>query len=201
MTKFVTVQEAPCAEQFSFSEGSLVVLAVLFVAHAQVQQVANAQAQSAAQAPRFEVDPFWPKPLPNHWLLGNAIGVWADAQDNVWIVHRGIRHARRQRKRARDEVERLLRRRARRARVRSAGQLDQTLGWPRSGLRLAVVEPRHLRRPHRHGVDRRQRTRRLAHHEVHAGRQVRRAVRQAEREADAARTPRASRPSRQTAST
>jgi hypothetical protein len=51
--------------------------------------VANAQAQSAAQAPRFEVDPFWPKPLPNHWLLGNAIGVWADAQDNVWIVHRG----------------------------------------------------------------------------------------------------------------
>jgi hypothetical protein len=69
--------------------GFAVVLAVLFVAHAQVQQVANAQAQSAAQAPRFEVDPFWPKPLPNHWLLGNAIGVWADAQDNVWIVHRG----------------------------------------------------------------------------------------------------------------
>jgi len=39
--------------------------------------------------PRFEVDPFWPKPFPNHWLLGNTIGVWADDQDNVWIVHRG----------------------------------------------------------------------------------------------------------------
>ena len=64
-------------------------LAALFVAQSRVQQVANAQAQSAAQAPRFEVDPFWPRPLPNHWLLGNAIGVWADAQDQVWIVHRG----------------------------------------------------------------------------------------------------------------
>ncbi len=44
---------------------------------------------SAVQAPRFEVDPFWPKPLPNHWLLGSTIGVAVDAQDHVWIVHRG----------------------------------------------------------------------------------------------------------------
>src|SRR5687767_8258533 len=41
------------------------------------------------QAPRFEVDPFWPKPLPNHWLLGSAIGVSVDSRDHVWIVHRG----------------------------------------------------------------------------------------------------------------
>ena len=27
------------------------------------------------QAPMFEVDPLWPKPLPNHWLLGWTIGV------------------------------------------------------------------------------------------------------------------------------
>jgi hypothetical protein len=40
------------------------------------------------QAPRFEVDPFWPKPLPNKWLLGSVIGVWADEQDNIWIIHR-----------------------------------------------------------------------------------------------------------------
>ena len=39
-------------------------------------------------APRFEVDPLWPKPLPNHWVLGQAIGVDVDAQDHVWIVHR-----------------------------------------------------------------------------------------------------------------
>lgn len=40
------------------------------------------------QAPLFEVDPFWPKPLPNHWLIGMTIGVSVDAQDHVWIVHR-----------------------------------------------------------------------------------------------------------------
>jgi DNA-binding beta-propeller fold protein YncE len=39
-------------------------------------------------APRFEVDPFWPKPLPNHWILGSAIGVSVDSRDHVWIVHR-----------------------------------------------------------------------------------------------------------------
>ena len=39
-------------------------------------------------APRFEVDPFWPKPLPNHWILGSTIGVSVDAHDHVWIIHR-----------------------------------------------------------------------------------------------------------------
>lgn len=43
---------------------------------------------AGAQAPIFEVDPFWPKPLPNHWLIGMTIGVSVDAQDHVWIVHR-----------------------------------------------------------------------------------------------------------------
>jgi hypothetical protein len=45
--------------------------------------------QGGIEAPRFEVDPFWPKPLPNHWVLGQAIGVYVDEQDVVWIVHRG----------------------------------------------------------------------------------------------------------------
>src|SRR4030095_10613881 len=31
----------------------------------------------------------WPKPLPNHWLLGSVTGVAVDAQDNVWILHQG----------------------------------------------------------------------------------------------------------------
>jgi DNA-binding beta-propeller fold protein YncE len=45
--------------------------------------------QGGVQAPRFEVDPFWPKPLPNHWVLGQTIGVWVDDQDLVWIINRG----------------------------------------------------------------------------------------------------------------
>ena len=36
----------------------------------------------------FQVDPFWPKPLPEGWLLGNVVGVATDAGDNVSIIHR-----------------------------------------------------------------------------------------------------------------
>jgi DNA-binding beta-propeller fold protein YncE len=39
--------------------------------------------------PTFQVDPLWPKPLPNHWLLGSVTGVAVDAQDHIWVVHRG----------------------------------------------------------------------------------------------------------------
>jgi hypothetical protein len=49
----------------------------------------TAQTRGAVQAPIFEVDPFWPKPLPNHWVLGASVGVWVDAQDHVWMIHRG----------------------------------------------------------------------------------------------------------------
>src|SRR4051812_44115160 len=38
--------------------------------------------------PQFQVDPFWPKPLPNHWIVGAVVGVDVDAHDHVWIVHR-----------------------------------------------------------------------------------------------------------------
>jgi DNA-binding beta-propeller fold protein YncE len=43
---------------------------------------------AAGQAPMFEVDPFWPKPLPNHWILGSTIGLAVDSRDHVYIVHR-----------------------------------------------------------------------------------------------------------------
>jgi DNA-binding beta-propeller fold protein YncE len=60
----------------------------LGVGQAFLQRQAEAQGESV-QAPRFEVDPLWPKPLPNNWLLGWTIGVWVDEQDYVWIIHRG----------------------------------------------------------------------------------------------------------------
>ena len=50
--------------------------------------VAAQNGGGTVRAPRFEVDPFWPKPLPNHWLLGSTIGVWVDERDHVWIIHR-----------------------------------------------------------------------------------------------------------------
>jgi DNA-binding beta-propeller fold protein YncE len=53
-----------------------------------LQNVASAQ-PAMVEVPMFEVDPLWPKPIPNEGLLGMTIGVSIDAQDNVWIVHRG----------------------------------------------------------------------------------------------------------------
>ncbi|MDP2956928.1 MAG: hypothetical protein Q8N53_10955 [Longimicrobiales bacterium] len=53
-------------------------------------EVADAAAPGTpGMAPRFEVDPLWPKPLPNHWVLGSTIGVSVDSRDHVWIIHRG----------------------------------------------------------------------------------------------------------------
>lgn len=66
----------------------LALLAVLAVAQGWLEQRAAAQARGAVQAPRFEVDPTFPKPLPNGWYQGQSIGVWVDSQDHVWIVHR-----------------------------------------------------------------------------------------------------------------
>jgi DNA-binding beta-propeller fold protein YncE len=54
----------------------------------QREVVAQTNGGGMVRAPRFEVDPFWPKPLPNHWLLGAAIGVWVDERDHIWIIHR-----------------------------------------------------------------------------------------------------------------
>jgi hypothetical protein len=43
---------------------------------------------SADAVPVFKVDPFWPKPLPDDWLLGQVSGVDVDSRDHVWIIHR-----------------------------------------------------------------------------------------------------------------
>ena len=43
---------------------------------------------ATGEVPLFEVDPLWPKPLPNHWLLGSAIGVGVDSRDHVFVIHR-----------------------------------------------------------------------------------------------------------------
>ena len=72
-----------------FIGAALAALIVAFgVGQSVLQNKADAQGRTV-QAPMFEVDPLWPKPLPNHWLLGWTIGVWVDEQDHIWIIHRG----------------------------------------------------------------------------------------------------------------
>jgi DNA-binding beta-propeller fold protein YncE len=67
----------------------IALVAALGIAQQQLERTASAQSKAAVQAPRFEVDPMWPKPMPNHWLLGNTIGVGIDSRDHVYIIHRG----------------------------------------------------------------------------------------------------------------
>ena len=65
-------------------------LAVALAAGQAVLAATEADAGTqTVEAPRFEVDPLWPKPLPNHWVLGSVIGVGIDSRDHVFIVHRG----------------------------------------------------------------------------------------------------------------
>jgi DNA-binding beta-propeller fold protein YncE len=63
-------------------------IVTLGIGQAVLQQEADAQGSSVT-APLYEVDPLWPKPLPNNWLLGWTIGTWVDEQDHVWVIHRG----------------------------------------------------------------------------------------------------------------
>src|SRR5258707_5216209 len=63
------------------------VLFTLAVGSSVLQKRAAVEA-AGVQAPRFEVDPMWPKPLPNHWVMGAVIGVAADSNDHIWIIHR-----------------------------------------------------------------------------------------------------------------
>ena len=73
------------------SNKTLVVLGlgVAVVALGAAQAKLGAADRQLVQAPRFEVDPVWPKPLPNHWILGSVIGVGIDSKDHVFIIHRG----------------------------------------------------------------------------------------------------------------
>lgn len=65
----------------------VVALVALGVGQSKLQQPSVAQANDV-MAPHFQVDPFWPKPLPNHWVMGRSIGVDVDERDHVFVVHR-----------------------------------------------------------------------------------------------------------------
>src|SRR5262245_21832658 len=68
----------------------LALLVALGTGQGLLEKRAEAQAKSGdkVQVPRFEVDPTFPKPLPNGWYQGMSIGVAVDANDHIWIVHR-----------------------------------------------------------------------------------------------------------------
>ena len=50
--------------------------------------IGTVTAQRPADAPRFQVDAGWPKPLPRGWVMGQAAGVAVDRRDHVWVIQR-----------------------------------------------------------------------------------------------------------------
>jgi DNA-binding beta-propeller fold protein YncE len=61
--------------------------ATLAIAVALATAAVAQQPSVASVAPRFQVDPTWPKELPNNWILGSVTGVFLDAKDHVWVTH------------------------------------------------------------------------------------------------------------------
>jgi hypothetical protein len=45
----------------------------------------NAQAQDA---PAYQVDPSWPKQLPNNWIIGQVGGLTVDRENHIWVLQR-----------------------------------------------------------------------------------------------------------------
>ena len=66
-----------------------VVIGMLAFTQWALQTASLAQARATVQAPTYQVDPLWPKPLPNNWLFGSVVGLSVDSRDHVWVVHRG----------------------------------------------------------------------------------------------------------------
>lgn len=62
-------------------------LVALGIGQSKLQEPSIA-ASNDTMAPAFQVDPLWPKPLPNHWITGNTIGVDVDDRDHIFTVHR-----------------------------------------------------------------------------------------------------------------
>lgn len=72
-----------------FSMGAALAVLLVALGFFAAAPETGAQRTRGAQAPVFKVDPLWPKPLPNHWVLGSVTGVAVDSQDHIWITHRG----------------------------------------------------------------------------------------------------------------
>jgi DNA-binding beta-propeller fold protein YncE len=74
-----------CLAVTAFAAGSVLAASS---ALAQTEIVNQAAVAKIGGIPQFLVDPFWPKPLPNNWLLGQVAGIRVDRFDHIWVVQR-----------------------------------------------------------------------------------------------------------------
>ena len=66
----------------------LMLLAILAAGQHLLEPTVVARGQGSGPVPRFQVDPLWPKPLPNRWVMGSVVGVSVDSRDQIWMIHR-----------------------------------------------------------------------------------------------------------------
>ena len=138
-----------------------------------------ARAQSEQRVPQLQVDPFWPKPLPNNWLLGQVSGVAVDTRDHVWIVQRPASLSERELGAAQNPPLGKCCVAAPPVLVfDQSGNLVRAWGGPGAGYEWPASEHGIFVDDERLRLARRQRRQRLADPQVHARRQVPAADRQ-----------------------
>ncbi len=82
------MKNAPYTRALAVGTTCLGLVIALGFGQARLDRVVAAENEGLTWGPTFEVDPLWPQPLPNHWVVGAVIGVAVDERDHVWIVHR-----------------------------------------------------------------------------------------------------------------
>ena len=53
-----------------------------------IKQTGVYNTSSTGKTPGFVVDPSWPQPLPNNWILGQLGGLYVDHHDHIWVYNR-----------------------------------------------------------------------------------------------------------------
>ena len=73
----------------TFTHGGITAVLAFFLA-ASASSYAQDQVQSMDEngAPIFQVDPFWPGPLPDRWSMQQVTGIYVDHMDIVWFLNR-----------------------------------------------------------------------------------------------------------------
>jgi hypothetical protein len=58
-----------------------------------VAPAAPADDSAASDIPHYTNDAAWPKPFPNHWIMGQIGGLAIDRQDRIWVLQRALPYA------------------------------------------------------------------------------------------------------------
>jgi len=65
------------------------VLVLIASGTSSLQAQGRVQAMDENGAPLFQVDPFWPGPLPDRWSMQQVTGLYVDHMDHIWFLNRG----------------------------------------------------------------------------------------------------------------